>query len=93
MYETHQLSRNTGIDTSSAAQPDEASWSSISTNLLLAELRRRQEDGEKPECGSRERGWYDTAAHVFALFLILALSTLSMRFYHSIKMPIGRDIL
>lgn len=42
---------------------------------MLAELRRRQEDAPKPECGSRDRGWYDTAAHVFALFLILALST------------------
>lgn len=46
--------------------------------MLLAELKRRQEEnGGKPECGSRERGWYDTAAHVFALFLILTLSTLS----------------
>lgn len=49
--------------------------------MLLAELKRRQEEnGGKPECGSRERGWYDTAAHVFALFLILTLSTLSCGF-------------
>lgn len=61
-----------------AARNDEApSWSRISTDLLLAELKRRQEDGDdtRPECGTRDRGWYDTAAHVFALFLILALST------------------
>lgn len=50
----------------------------ISTKLLLAELRRRKEDGERPACGSKETGWYDTAAHVFALLLILTLSTLGM---------------
>lgn len=44
--------------------------------MILAELRRRKEDGEKPECGSRTKGSYDTSAHVFALILILALSTL-----------------
>lgn len=62
---------------SPAAPNDEASWSNIPTDFLLAELRRRQQDAPppKPECGSRDRGWYDTAAHVFALFLILALST------------------
>lgn len=62
-----------------AAVADDVSWATIPTNILLAELKRRQDDGQdqKPECGSRERGWYDTAAHVFALFLILVLSTLS----------------
>lgn len=63
-----------------AAVPDDASWASIPTSLLLVELKRRQDDDGKdqqPECGSRERGWYDTPAHVFALFLILVLSTLS----------------
>lgn len=53
-------------------------WSVISTKLLLAELQRRKEDGERPACGSKETGWYDTAAHVFALLLILTLSTLGM---------------
>ena len=52
------------------------SWASISTDTILAELRRRQEDGEKPACGSRSKGSYDTSAHVFALVLILVLSTL-----------------
>jgi hypothetical protein len=46
-------------------------------DLLHAELRRRQETPEKPECGTRDkRGSYSTGLHVFALFLILALSTL-----------------
>ncbi|KAF4125012.1 Zinc transporter ZupT [Geosmithia morbida] len=66
---------------STAASSDEASWTNIPTNLLLAEIRRRQDGGdqteEKPACGTRDRGQYNTAAHVFALFLILFLSTLS----------------
>ncbi|KAJ3525965.1 hypothetical protein NM208_g11413 [Fusarium decemcellulare] len=56
------------------------SWASIPTDMILAELRRRKEDGEKPECGSRTKGSYDTTAHVFALILILALSTLACGF-------------
>lgn len=51
-------------------------WSSIPSSLLHAELSRRRDDGEKPTCGGRNAGWYDTAAHVFALLLILFLSTL-----------------
>ncbi|CAG9954974.1 unnamed protein product [Clonostachys rosea f. rosea IK726] len=74
---------------STAARADtanEASWSNIPTNLLLAELQRRngQANGgaqqQKPECGSRDRGWYDMPAHVFALFLILIVSTFSCGF-------------
>ncbi|KAK7740619.1 hypothetical protein SLS62_011060 [Diatrype stigma] len=61
------------------------SWSSIPTDVLLAELSKRQQDGvkrdgnsdERPVCGSRERGSYDTPLHVFALFLILFLSTVA----------------
>jgi hypothetical protein len=46
-------------------------------DLLHAELLRRQETPEKPECGTRgKQGSYSTGLHVFALFLILALSTL-----------------
>ncbi|KAL7620539.1 hypothetical protein AAE478_009534 [Parahypoxylon ruwenzoriense] len=69
------------------------SWSSIPTYLLLAELSKRQDeqgnaggDGngngspEKPACGSGDRGAYDTPLHVFALFLILTLSTLACGF-------------
>ncbi|KAI6769559.1 hypothetical protein HG530_004188 [Fusarium avenaceum] len=48
--------------------------------MILAELRRRKDDGEKPECGSRSKGSYDTSAHVFALILILVLSTLACGF-------------
>lgn len=58
---------------------DAASWVGVPSSLLLAEIKRRQqEDGEKPACGGRKTGRYDTLAHVFALFLILTLSTLGM---------------
>ncbi|KAI5917241.1 Fe2+/Zn2+ regulated transporter [Camillea tinctor] len=60
------------------------SWSSISTDALLAELSRRQDDNgatpKKPVCGSGEKGSYDTPLHVFALFLILFLSTAACGF-------------
>ncbi|KAM0256955.1 hypothetical protein ACHAQJ_004656 [Trichoderma viride] len=52
-------------------------WTSIPSSLLRAELQRRQDGGEKPQCGGHNSGWYDTAAHVFALLLILVLSTLA----------------
>ncbi|PNP80101.1 hypothetical protein FNYG_06811 [Fusarium nygamai] len=60
--------------------PQGESWASIPTDLILAELKRRKDDGEKPECGSRTKGSYDTSAHVFALILILTLSTLACAF-------------
>ncbi|KAI1464130.1 Zinc/iron permease [Daldinia caldariorum] len=67
--------------------PRDISWASIPTHLLLAELSKRQHgsgsstsDAEKPVCGSGERGAYNTALHVFALFLILTLSTLACGF-------------
>ncbi|CAG8975054.1 hypothetical protein HYALB_00011833 [Hymenoscyphus albidus] len=56
------------------------SWTSISTDLLRAELARRAEaDGQspataKPECGSGVKGSYNTFAHLGALVLILILS-------------------
>lgn len=59
------------------AAMDDTPWSSLPTKLLLAELQRRKEDGERPACGGRQKGWYDTVAHIFALLLILALSTLA----------------
>jgi len=55
-------------------------WSSIPTELLLAELSRRDDASERPACGSGKKGSYDTGIHVFALFLILTLSTLSCGF-------------
>ncbi|KAG5950754.1 hypothetical protein E4U53_004453 [Claviceps sorghi] len=60
-----------------ATDDDGTQWSSLPTRLLLAELQRRKHGGEKAECGGRQQGWYNTAAHVFALLLILALSTLA----------------
>ncbi|KAI3322665.1 Zinc/iron permease [Xylariaceae sp. AK1471] len=59
------------------------SWSSIPSDILRAELARRQDsnDGaEKPACGSGDKGAYDTPLHIFALILILALSTLACGF-------------
>lgn len=54
----------------------EIAWSSIPTHVLLTELSRRDDDDERPQCGSGEQGSYDTGLHVFALFLILIVSTL-----------------
>jgi hypothetical protein len=56
-------------------------WSSIPTELLLAELSRRDDAQQRPACGSGKKGSYDTGIHVFALFLILALSTLGVLHY------------
>ncbi|ORY57720.1 Zinc/iron permease [Pseudomassariella vexata] len=59
----------------------DVSWSSIPTHELLAEISRRQDaEADQPACGSNQRGAYDTSLHVFALFLILALSTLACGF-------------
>ena len=53
------------------------------TSRILAELARRQQDeagtiAEKPVCGSGAKGVYNTSAHVYALVLILVLSTIGM---------------
>ncbi|KAL0475020.1 Zinc/iron permease [Neurospora intermedia] len=57
-------------------------WSSIPTDLLRAELSKRVDatDKSRPQCGSGEKGEYNTGLHVFALVLILLLSTLSCGF-------------
>lgn len=54
--------------------------SDLPIEVLRAELARRQngEATERPACGSGKRGVYNTPIHVFALVLILALSTLGM---------------
>ena len=45
--------------------------------LLHAEISRRQDAPYKPACGTTgEKGTYNMPGHVFALFLILVLSTL-----------------
>ncbi|KAK4135939.1 Zinc/iron permease [Trichocladium antarcticum] len=56
---------------------NDPSWASIPTELLVAELSRRDDTTERPACGSKSQGSYDTGVHVFALFLILILSTLA----------------
>ncbi|OWT42783.1 ZIP family zinc transporter [Pochonia chlamydosporia 170] len=66
-------------DNNEAAMGD-SPWSSIPTNLLFAELQRRKDEGDRPACGGKQTGWYDTVAHVFALLLILVLSTLACGF-------------
>lgn len=66
--------------------PD-ASLSSIPYELLLAELTKRDNDDSKPQCGGGKKGAYDTPLHVFALFLILALSTLGM-YHRPVRKPI-----
>ncbi|KAK0668187.1 Zinc/iron permease [Cercophora samala] len=58
-------------------------WSQIPTSLLLAELSRRDDadHGQRPACGSGKNSHgYDTPLHVFALFLILTISTLACAF-------------
>ncbi|KAK3392872.1 Zinc/iron permease [Podospora didyma] len=60
------------------------SWSSIPTELLRAELSKRDDGNgagsQQPECGSGKRGHYDKGLHVLALFVILFLSTLACGF-------------
>ncbi|KAK7967928.1 ZIP Zinc transporter [Apiospora aurea] len=74
---------NTTIDLAGLHGRD-ISWSTIPTDLLLAEISRRQDarssEDKKPVCGSGEKGSYDTPLHVFALVLILVLSTLACGF-------------
>ncbi|KAK3987664.1 Zinc/iron permease [Cladorrhinum sp. PSN332] len=59
-------------------------WSQIPTSHLLAELNRRDSSdnaGDRPACGSgKTEHPYDTGLHVFALFLILIVSTLACGF-------------
>ncbi|KAK4160177.1 Zinc/iron permease [Cladorrhinum sp. PSN259] len=59
-------------------------WSQIPTPLLLAELNRRDSSNnadDRPVCGSgKTEHPYDTGLHVFALFLILTVSTLACGF-------------
>ncbi|KAJ8106425.1 hypothetical protein OPT61_g9544 [Boeremia exigua] len=55
--------------------------SHITTELLRRELQRRQDEAGKPTCGSKGgKKHYNTGLHVFALVLILALSTAACSF-------------
>ncbi|KAH8725349.1 ZIP zinc transporter-domain-containing protein [Phaeosphaeriaceae sp. PMI808] len=58
------------------------SYTEIPTHLLRAELHRRQQnEQQQPACGTKGgRGHYNTTIHVFALFLILVLSTAACSF-------------
>src|SRR4051794_3662816 len=65
-----RLIRRTALD-------DTSSLHNLPLSLLHAELQRRQDKDYKPSCGtSTQRGSYNLPLHVFALFLILILSTL-----------------
>lgn len=56
-------------------------WLDFPTSVLQAELLRRQDTAERPACGSGTSSRrYNTPLHVFALFLILILSTLACSF-------------
>lgn len=59
-------------------QDKAASWSDIPTSALRAELLRRQAvDHDRPTCGTTgTTNDYNMPLHVFALVLILVLSTL-----------------
>ncbi|KAK8225906.1 Zinc/iron permease [Phyllosticta capitalensis] len=64
-----------------AARDKLASWSDIPFEVLRRELQRRQDEGERPECGSGKKGSsYNTPLHVFALILILVLSIFACSF-------------
>jgi hypothetical protein len=56
-------------------------WQKLPTEALKALLAQRQTGGDRPTCGSDEQTHhYNTALHVFALFLILFLSTAGTRY-------------
>jgi zinc transporter 1/2/3 len=60
-------------------QENAASWSDLPTSVLRAELLRRQANNhdERPACGTAGTTKdYNMPLHVFALVLILVLSTL-----------------
>ncbi|KAI5284837.1 hypothetical protein KEM54_001027 [Ascosphaera aggregata] len=65
-----------------------SSLSDIPVALLRAELLRRAPDADggfdikQSSCGSVKTGTYNTPLHIFALILILAISTLATAFVH-----------
>ncbi|KAF2634913.1 Zinc/iron permease [Massarina eburnea CBS 473.64] len=83
----------TGDARDPAAGPD-WNWSAIPTHLLRAELVRRQQQHEKPECGTKGgKGHYNTPIHVGALLLILTLSTGACSFPILIKRSDRANVL
>ena len=67
----------------------ESFLSEVSTTVLQAELFKRNDtSAPKPSCGSgRSKGTYDTSLHVFALILILVLSTAGRPHPTSLSLP------
>jgi zinc transporter 1/2/3 len=66
-------------------QENAASWSDLPTSELRAELLRRQANNhdERPACGTAGTTKdYNMPLHVFALVLILVLSTLGQSSDH-----------
>ncbi|TID16341.1 Zinc/iron permease [Venturia nashicola] len=61
---------------------DIPSWADIPTAILQSELARRhnRDVPERPACGGKNKGSYNTPIHVGALILILALSTIACAF-------------
>ncbi|KAK6004102.1 hypothetical protein QM012_008952 [Aureobasidium pullulans] len=80
-------------------QENAASWSDIPTSALRAELLRRQTlDHDRPACGTTgTTNDYNMPLHVFALVLILVLSTLACSFPILVRrlprMPVPRQFL
>ncbi|THV87489.1 Zinc/iron permease [Aureobasidium pullulans] len=75
-----------------------ATWSDIPTSVLRAELLRRQSNDDRPACGTASNTKdYNMPLHVFALFLILVLSTLACSFPLLVRrvprMPVPRQFL
>ncbi|KAA6415644.1 MAG: Zinc iron permease [Lasallia pustulata] len=73
-------------------------WIDVPTDLLRAELSRRQDGPQKPACGSGHvKGAYNTSLHVGALVLILVLSTAACSFPIIVrrfpKIPVPHHIL
>lgn len=68
-------------DASSLFLRDIRSWTDVPTAILRAELSRRKDattSTTRPQCGGKNRGYYDTTIHVGGLILILVLSVACM---------------
>jgi hypothetical protein len=79
-YSTPCPRRIRNIHTKSDPATDIRSWADVPTAILQSELARRQdrETLERPACGGKNKGSYNTPIHVGALILILTLSTIGV---------------
>jgi len=67
---------------------------SIAIEVLQAELRRRQDDEDtaKPACGTTgKQGAYNVPIHVFAVFLILVISTIGRYLRAGSRLPLANQ--